>query len=152
MKAKGVFIPGNTPSSKNTKSMVFHNKDGSKRDKPILLSSATTAKYIKATKLAWLENKEVFHHLVGDSPLPLVVGFHFYRKTKREYDWINALQVVQDLMVEYGWIKDDSVSYLIPVPFKMKGSYSTHNKDNPGTWIVPITKQVLKDLNGNLDE
>ena len=152
MRAKGVFIPGNTPSSKNTKNMVFHKPDGEKRDKPILLDSKTTVKYRKESKLDWMENKQTFHHLVKDSPLPLVVGFHFYRKTRREYDWINALQVIQDMMVEYGWIEDDSVSFLIPIPFKIKGSYTTHNKENPGTWIVPITEQVLKDLKGNINE
>ena len=150
MKAKGIFIHGNTPSSKNSKMMVFRGREEEDK-KPILLSSKTVTKYIKVSKLDWLEQKAPFKYLSKGASLPLVVGFHFVRGSRHRYDWINMVQIVQDLMVEYGWIEDDNVDFLIPLPFKMKGSYSSYDKEQPGVWIVPITQTVLNELNGNLD-
>ena len=147
MKAKGVFIPFNVPSSKNSKTMVVR-----KEGKPRLINSKATQKYIQASKLGWLRGKETFHKLVEGSPLPLRVGFHFIRKTKHRYDWINMVQICQDLMVEYKWIEDDNTEFLIPIPFQMNGSYSTYDKTNAGVWVVPITEQILTDLKGNINE
>jgi hypothetical protein len=45
----------------------------------------------------------------------LFVEFKFTRDSKRLFDLINAAQIVQDLMVEYGWIEDDNYTQLIPV-------------------------------------
>lgn len=151
MKAKGIFIPLNTPSSKNSKRIVYNErKDGSKY--PLIIHSKTVTKYIKLSKLDWLEQKAPFRHLSKGSDLPQVIGVHFIRGTRHRYDWINMVQIVQDLMVENEWIEDDNVDCLIPVPFKMKGKYSTYNKENPGVWIVPITEEMLEELNGKLNE
>lgn len=146
MKAKGIFIPHNTPSSKNSKIMIM--KEGKK---PLLIHSKTVTKYIKKSKVDWLEQKDAFRYLSEGTPLPLVVGFHFVRGTRHKYDWINIVQIVQDLMKEYEWIEDDNIEHLIPIPFKMKGSYSTYNKENPGVWIVPITETLLIDVNNNIN-
>ena len=147
MKAKAVFIHLNTPSSKNSKIMVFKGED----EKPVLLNSKNVTKYIKESKLDWLEQKVPFKYLSKGLSLPIVIGVHFVRKSKHRYDWINMVQIVQDLMVKYGWVEDDDVEHLIPVPFKMKGSYSTYNKARPGVWIVPITNKMLEELNGNIN-
>lgn len=146
MKAKGIFIHLNTPSSKNSKRMII--KEG---QKPLLIHSKTVAKYIKQSKVDWLEQKAAFRHLSGGSSMPQVIGIHFVRGTRHKYDWINMVQIVQDLMVKYGWVEDDNVEFLIPIPFKMKGSYSSYNKERPGCWIVPITQTILNDLNGNIN-
>lgn len=146
-KAKGIFIPNNFPSFKNSKRMII--KEG---QKPLLINSKTVMKYKKISKLDWLENKEIFHYLSKDMEKPLLVGLHFVRNSKRIYDWVNMVQGVQDLMVSYEWIKDDNVLELIPLPFKMKGSYSSYNKEKSGVWIVPITNKILQDLKQNLDD
>ena len=88
-----VFIPGNTPSSKN--------------------SQQWTGKY-----------------LVKGKKKPYNIEFTFYRKTKRKFDYINAAQIVQDLMVKYGWIDDDNCTEMKPY----FGNY-VHQKDNPGVKI-----------------
>ena len=38
-------------------------------------------------------------------------------------------------MVKKGWIEDDNVEFLVPVPFKMNKQYSTYNKEKPGVYI-----------------
>lgn len=158
MKAKAVFIHLNTPSSKNSKRIIVKEKNEKcpvchRADYyTILIHSKTTAKYIKMSKLDWLEQKAPFRHLSKGAALPLVVGMHFVRGTKHKYDWINMVQIVQDLMVEYHWIEDDNVEHLIPIPFKMKGEYSSYDKERPGVWIVPITHRILEELKGNLNE
>ena len=153
MKAKGIFIHINTPSSKNSKIMMLGGRlETGEAIKPRLLNSKTVAKYIKESKLDWLEQKAPFRHLSKGASLPLVVGMHFVRKSKHRYDWVNMVQIVQDLMVEYKWIEDDDVTNLIPIPFKMNGSYSTYDKERPGVWIVPITHRILEELNGKVNE
>lgn len=157
MKAKGIFIHLNTPSSKNSKTMVIKQRTPEeirlgKKGKRLLLNSKTVMKYKKDSKLDWLEQKAPFRHLSRGVSLPLVIGVHFIRGTRHKYDWINMVQIVQDLMKEYGWIEDDNVENLIPIPFKMNGQYSTYNKERPGVWIVPITEEILTELNQNLNE
>jgi len=146
MEAKGIWIGGNVASSKNSKRMII--KEG---QRPLLINSKTVMKYKKNTKLDWLEQKDSFIYLSKGCPLPLVVGIHFVRGSKHKYDWINMVQLVQDLMVDYKWIEDDNVDFLIPIPFKMKGSYSSYNKETPGVWIVPITQEILNELKGNIN-
>ena len=61
---------------------------------------------------------------------PYNIEFTFYRKTKRKFDYINAAQIVQDLMVKHGWIDDDNCTEMKPY----FGNY-VHQKDNPGVFI-----------------
>jgi len=151
VKVRGIFIKSNTPSSKNSKQIVLHKIKGSDKMKRLIIHSKPTLKYKKQTKLEWLEQKRVFLNLTKDESLPLVVGFHLVRKSRHQFDFINILQIVQDLMVEYGWIKDDNMDSLIPIPFKMNGKYYTYNKENPGVYIVPITKELLKNVDNQLN-
>jgi len=41
-------------------------------------------------------------------------------------------------MVEYGWLEDDNVTEMYPIPFMMNGSMTTYDKDNPGVFIKII--------------
>jgi len=146
-KAKGIFINLNTPSSKNSKRMII--KEG---QRPLLISAKNVLQYKKLSKLDWLENRDAFKYLTEGISFPLVVGFHFVRGSRRKYDWINMCQIIHDMMVEYKWIEDDNVDFLIPIPFKMNGSYSSYDKERPGCWIVPITQTILNDLKGNIND
>lgn len=115
-----IFIPGNVPSSKNSKQWTGK----------YLVHSKTTARYIKATAWRYIENKDYFHKMIEDKDAPYTVSFKFYRSTRRKFDYINAAQIVQDLMVKYKWIEDDNCAYMIPhfEPYE-------YNKDNPGVEI-----------------
>jgi Holliday junction resolvase RusA-like endonuclease len=48
------------------------------------------------------------------SPYPLYLNIKIYRKTKRQFDYNNIIQGLQDIMVEAGYLPDDSAMYLIP--------------------------------------
>lgn len=100
-----IFIPGNVPSSKNSK--VWTGK--------FLISSKVTRNYIKDTALIWKASTHEWLKLIKNVPPPYYVGLYFIRDSKRKFDYINACQVVADLMVDYGWIEDDNTDFFVPV-------------------------------------
>ena len=64
---------------------------------------------------------------------PYKVGLFFVRDSKRRFDYINACQIVADLMVDEGWIEDDDSTNFVPVFL----GFSV-DKKNPGVFIVPL--------------
>lgn len=116
-----IFISGNVPSSKN----------GKRWTGKYLIHSKTTMRYIKESKSQYLENANLFRDYVKDIVSPYVVCFKFYRSSRRKFDYVNPLQTVQDLMVKYDWLEDDSSDHLIPV-------FETYeyNKEKPGVLIT----------------
>lgn len=113
-----IFIPGNVPSSKNSK--VWTGK--------FFVMSKIVQIYIKDTELSYSTHYHTFREQVREYPLK--VSFKFIRDSKRRFDYVNPLQTVQDLMVKYHWIEDDNADILLPVlePYE-------YNKDNPGVLI-----------------
>jgi hypothetical protein len=122
------FIPGNVPSSKNSK--IWTGKH--------LVWSKAARKYVKDTQDHWehlqlrFEN-EVFIAYKG--VYPIKVSFKFVRGTKHQFDYVNPLQTVLDLMVRYLWIPNDNADIILPVfePYE-------YSKENPGV-IIKILKQ-----------
>ena len=115
-----IFIKGNCPSSKNSK--VWTGK--------FLVWSKTAQKYRKETQKQWEDNKEIFCIDFNSRKLPVVVSFKFIRGTKHKVDYINPLQTILDLMVEYKWIPDDNADVSIP-----KFQQYEYTKNNSGVWI-----------------
>ena len=105
-----IFITGNTPSSKNSKQFVTL-----KTGKTLLINSKTVQKYIKESKADWLINKNEFLKMLKDKEKPYRIELYFIRDSKRKFDYINAAQIVFDLMQEYGYIEDDDSTNVIPV-------------------------------------
>lgn len=105
-----IFIQGNTPSSKNSKQFVTL-----KNGKTMLLNSKTVQKYIKESKGDWILNKNNFKKMIKDKEKPYKIELYFIRDSKRRFDYINASQIVFDLMQEYGYIEDDDSTNIIPV-------------------------------------
>ena len=105
-----IFISGNTPSSKNSKQFVTL-----KTGKTMLLNSKTTQNYIKKSKADWLLNKNKFLSMVKNKSKPYKIELFFIRDSKRKFDYINAAQIVFDLMQEYGYIENDDSTNVIPV-------------------------------------
>lgn len=116
-----VFIPGNVPSSKNSKQWTGK----------FLVSSKTCQKYIKQSKQDYIKHAEEFRKLYDSLPKPVNIIFQFIRSSKRQFDYINPAQTVQDLMVQYHWIDDDNADCIVPVflPY-------AYNKENPGVYII----------------
>ena len=118
-----IFIPGNVPSSKNSKQWTGK----------YLVHSKTAARYIKNTGILYKANKQYFKQMVEGIEPPYTVSFKFYRGSRRKFDYINAAQIVQDLMVKYEWIEDDNCEFLIPY-FEVY----EYDKVNPGVEIRVI--------------
>ena len=119
-----IFIPGNVPSSKNSK--VWTGKH--------LIWSKTATKYVKDTDKYWREFAPIF---IEESlkhsytiATPLKTSFKFIRGSKHKFDYVNPLQTILDLMVRYNWITDDNADIILPVfePYE-------YNKENPGVII-----------------
>jgi hypothetical protein len=117
-----IFIPGNVPSSKNSR--LWTGK--------FLISSPTTQRYKKATEHYFLVYKKSYKKLFGNK-YPIQVGLYFVRDSKRRFDYINACQIIADLMVKYDWLPDDSADYFVPV---FLGYHI--DKKNAGVIIKPI--------------
>ena len=120
-----IFIPGNCPSLKNSKRVV-RLKNG----RTVVLPPKTVDEYLRKHEWNYQTNKDKFRNECLKTVPPYKVGFYFKRDSKRRFDYINAAQIVQDLMVKHGWIQDDNADFLIPV---FEG-YEI-DKDNPGVTI-----------------
>ena len=123
---KSYFIPGNVPSSKNSK--VWTGK--------FLVWSKTARKYVKDTERYWISYSEIFQTevlAVYKETLPIKVSFKFIRGTKHKFDYPNPLQTVLELMVTYRWIPDDNADVILPVFEQYE-----YDKENPGVVITII--------------
>ena len=110
-----IFIAGNTPSSKNSKRIITitNKKTGKKTTR--LINSEVTEKYIKNSKADWVLNKRNFLKMLVGKEKPYRIELYFIRDSRRKFDYINAAQIIFDLMQHYGYIKDDDSQNIIPV-------------------------------------
>ena len=115
-----IFIPGNVPSSKNSKRWTGK----------MLINSKTVMKYIKESKEHYHRYKCDFIKQTENKTFPVKVSFKFIRKSKHKFDYINPAQTVQDLMVQHGWIDDDNCQEMKPVFLDYK-----YDRENPGVII-----------------
>lgn len=138
MLENSIFIPGNTPSSKNSKQWVWRGKRG------FLVNSKTTTKYIKSSTKDYQVGKNLFKKMIDGLPKPYIIGMHFVRKTKQRFDFSNLVQVVQDQAVRHDWLSDDNINEMFPLPFKIDGKWYSVDKDKPGVYIKVFTDMELK--------
>jgi len=118
-----IFIPGNCPSSKNSR--VWTGR--------MLITNKPTRSYENNTCFIYKAYKTKFRALLGKRKYPLKVGFFFVRDTKRHFDYANVVQKVADMMVDAGWIDDDDMDHFNPVFL----GYEV-DKDNAGVRISII--------------
>ena len=138
-----IFIPGNVPSVKNSRQIVMIKK------RKLLLHSKTVTKYLQKIGIKHYSAKggikgyktkpNLFKIAVGDyfkgCPEQIVLGFHFVRDSHRKFDYINAMQIICDLLVAHKYIVDDDCDHLVPACFAIKNKYYSYNKNNPGVWL-----------------
>ena len=105
-----IFIAGNTPSSKNSKQFVTL-----KNCKKLLLNSKIVRKYIDKSEMDWRFNKTEFFKMLKGKEKPYKIELYFIRDSRRKFDYINAAQIIFDLMQEYGYIEDDDSTNVIPI-------------------------------------
>ena len=114
------FIPGNVPSSKNSRRWTGK----------YFIASKTVMKYRKETESYFKKDAVSFHKEFSKYELPVYVHFTFIRGTRHKFDYINPCQTVQDDMVKHGWIEDDNCEFIIPCFEEYK-----YDKENPGVII-----------------
>lgn len=136
-----IFIPGNVPSSKNSKIKtekgVFHSKTVRKYLSFLGISHFSTSKkevkHLKTKESIFKDQVEKLKGQLGEPPHR--IGFHFVRDSRRSFDFHNAVQIIADLLVSYNIIEDDDMDHFIPLPYKRKGNYYTISKEQPGVYI-----------------
>lgn len=112
------YISGNVASSKNSKEIgrfKKRNEKGELEEFSTLVDSKVTRAYREATYGQWLQNKVAFKNAVQGLKLPISIEFTFIRDSLRRVDHHNTIQIIADMMVEYGWLPDDDTVYLHPV-------------------------------------
>jgi len=138
-----IFIPHNVPSLKNSKVKTSRG----------IFASATVTKYLRLLGIQqYSSSKKVvkgyvtrpnefeklrpqFEKLMEGKKEPFDVGFHFVRDSKRDFDFNNATQIIQDLMVAHNIIEDDNMRYLLPYPLKINNKAYTVDKEKSGVYI-----------------
>lgn len=142
------FIPNNVPSLKNSKVKTSRGIFPSKTVTSYLRSFNILSFSSGRKQVLYKKKKDkIFQELVEpyfiniDREKPLIVYFHFVRKSKHAFDFNNATQIISDLFTAHDFIVDDNMDYFIPIPFKIKGKWYTYDKNNPGVW-VKITQEL----------
>ena len=110
-----IFITGNTPSSKNSKRIITITSKKTGKKTTRLINSEVTEKDIKNSKADWVLNKRNFLKMLVGKEKPYKIELYFIRDSKRKFDYINAAQIIFDLMQEYGYIEDDDSTNVIPI-------------------------------------
>lgn len=141
-----IFIPYNVPSLKNSKVKTSRGIFASKTVKKYLgllgIQSYSASKkevkgYVKKENL--FETIRVdFEKQKENVETPYLVAFHFVRDSKRDFDFNNATQIVQDLLVAHDMLEDDCCRVMLPLPLKKDGSWYSIDKSNPGVYIKII--------------
>ena len=150
-----IFIPGNVPSLKNSKQLGKTKpryicpvcKQGVGQ-RPLVMHSKPVKNYlqnmgIKKYSAGYVEDyvtrPNLFRLAVGDyfegCNIPVIVGFHFVRDSRRKFDFHNAVQIIADLLVAHGFIEDDNMDCFIPDAMWMNDGWYSIDKNNPGVWI-----------------
>ena len=143
---KLIFIPGNVPSSKNSR---INTKNGSFASKTVkaylnslgIQSYSSSKKIVKGyvNKPNLIENlREDFLKEIEGKELPLEIGFHFVRNSLRKWDFHNIVQAPLDLLTAHDIIIDDNIDCVVPFALKIEGKFYSVDKENPGVYIKII--------------
>mgnify|MGYP001617846828 CR=1 FL=1 len=145
-----VFIEGQVPSLKNSKIKtsrgIFMSKTCMNYLRSLNIQGFSSSKktvkgYVSKDKpnLFLEQIKPLIKELAkGSIENPLIFGLHFVRKTKAKFDYNNSSQMIFDLLTAHSLIEDDSMSYVIPFPYKKDGKWFSLSKERPGVYIKII--------------
>lgn len=138
-----LFIPGRVYSSKNSKRILAKQTVRSnwkckingtwKIVRPVISDSAAVARYKKENRAVFEALKSDFLYMAKGKAYPLRVVFVFVMPNKFRFDFNNMTEVIQDAMVDAGWLPDDSVDYMVPVPPASQIYFV--DKENPGVYL-----------------
>lgn len=126
---KLLYIPGSVPSSKNSRMMTKNNG---------FIASKATQKYRKVTPWFFAQHKQAFLKMLEGKEKPYLIGMHFVRGTRHEWDFNNPCQTLQDEMVKNRYLDDDNINQMVPVPLKINGRFWTLNKEQAGVYFTVL--------------
>ena len=151
-----IFIPGNVASSKNSREIM--NMYTGKSDccnAPYLKLGKGTYRCTKCNNFCGLSSRKILGYskvcreymeshvedydskrkifLSWNVSFPLDIGLYFIRDSRREFDGINAAQIIFDLMQKYQWVNNDDMNTL------RHHDLGYHvDKNNAGVIIAPL--------------
>jgi len=136
-----IFIPFNTPSSKNSQIKstkgIFKSKTVRHYLQKLGVKSYSSSKKTYEnykTRNNVIENlKPDFLKMINGKTNPVKFGFYFIRDSKRKFDYINVIQIIADILTAHDIIKDDCADYFIPIP---RGYHV--DKENAGVEITVL--------------
>lgn len=85
-----------------------------KNGRSLLINSKLSMDYKTKTKTHWQLGWVAFKNAVIGKPKPYAIELTFIRDSRRRFDFINASQIIFDLMQEYNWIDDDDSTNIVP--------------------------------------
>lgn len=157
-----IFLPGEVPSSKNSKRILykFNNvtsgntyvKQGGsfRRALPFISNSEFSNAYIRDVLPSVIANRRKFLDLIEEKEKPLKIQMRFIRKTKSRWDFHNLCQIVLDCISGHHyekrkdipvnavrWFEDDDTKNMLVYP-PLEAPYYEIDKENPGVWIIPF--------------
>ncbi len=116
LKIGKIFIPYEVMSSKNSRVIKYVRKKGQKKKVPTLDYSEQYKEYMILTKTYWKKWRSQFLELIDTLSAPYRIGFFFHRCTKGRFDYPNMMQGLMDQMIEHGWLPDDNMDIIMPIP------------------------------------
>lgn len=136
---EAIFIRGEVPSSKRGW-RIFSKPVSSSKWKlngrpvvPTVNPSEQTERYRKSVGSEYRKRVMDWKRIIAGRPLPLYIEFILIRATKRMFDFNNITEVVQDEMERNGWVENDDVANMFPVPPPAPGYLV--DKNNAGVII-----------------
>lgn len=141
-----IFIKGNVPSLKNNSTFTGTYLVHSKWVKDYLRlhnikkfssSKKTVEHYKRGINTFEIEAIKIKAILETLEP-PYKINFHFVRKSKHKFDFVNPLQTLADLFSAYNVWEDDNMDIFHPGILYIDGKGYSYNKENPGVFIQII--------------
>lgn len=152
-----IWIPGNVPSLKNskvkTKAGIFSSPTVNKYIRSLGIQAFSSSKktvkgYVDPNRPNQFEalRPQFEEMLARKAGLPIFIGYHQVRGSKRLFDFSNSVEILQDLFTAHDFIEDDNVKFVFPVPMTRDGRlpnidnirnehWYTVDKERPGVFI-----------------
>lgn len=138
-----IYIPGNVYSSKNHKRILIRRVGKSKWSFngspviPFIGDTEAVMNYKKNIFPIYLHNAKNFQRMIKDKDHPIRVTFFFIRENLKPWDFNNMSQLICDMMVKAGWLKEDNSNVLLVFP-PLSKPYYTVDKPNSGVIITVL--------------
>jgi hypothetical protein len=143
---KAFFIPGSVPSKKRAY-IIVKVKRRSVTNKEYKQSSLAKGPHIikweKQTAPYFRKFAEEFRQ-ASAGMAPVWCEFFFLRNNKRKkWDFGNMHQILTDQMSKFGWIDDDAIDCILPLPPLTGDTWRVDTK-NPGVMITIVKLNVTE--------